>query len=754
MGNNSRRCVSRNIQPAVEALENRRLLSVTYLSDLDPVSAVSPYGGYKKDLATNGTTLDINGQVWAKGLGTHAASELVYNLNGEYNRFESYVGIDDFVGDGPGDGSAVFQVWGDGQLLASSSRLTGADKAEFISVDITGVNQLRLVTTTGGDNDYKDHTNWAGAWVYTNDEHVPTHLTLEVIQPIATDSQDAIVRVNRIGRTGTTVLLRVNAGTVFSAFLNSDEPYVDIPIPAYLIGSSDGITVSLAPSNDYILDSDPVKVFYQPDTVLPTLSLEVIDPTTTSAKSAVVRVTRTSGPDDMLAVRVNAGTIFTVFLNEGASFVDVPIPVHLFGALDELEVSLADSPSYVFDGNPVTVYYDRSATSDVVYLSDMEASSVISPYFGLQKDKAANGNPLTINGQTWQKGLGTHSTSEVIYNLNGEYSRFQAYVGIDDFVGNGASDGSAVFQVWGDGQLLASSSRLTGADGAEFLDVDVTGVNQLRLVTTTGGDSDYKDHTDWADAKLLKVSDTIERPHLSLEVIEPTATDTQDAIVRITRTGSTSGSLMVRIAAGTPFSVFIDPGNSYVDVPIPKMLFGPSGVLTVSIIEDSAAYIIDGDPVTVYYQADSGSSEAIYLSDLTPVSATSPYFGLQKDKAANGTPLEINGQTWAKGLGTHAASQVVYDLNGQYKRFEAYVGIDDFVGDGPGDGSAIFQVWGDGVLLASSSRLTGADDAEFLSVDIEGVDELVLITTTGGDSDYKDHTNWADAKLFSDVVIT
>ena len=81
-------------------------------------------------------------------------------------------------------------------------------------------------------------------------------------------------------------------------------------------------------------------------------------------------------------------------------------------------------------------------------------------------------------------------------------------------------------------------------------------------------------------------------------------------------------------------------------------------------------------------------------------------------------------------------------------------GIDDFVGDGPGDGSAIFQVWGDGVLLASSSRLTGADDAEVLSVDIEGVDELVLITTTGGDSDYKDHTNWADAKLFSDVVIT
>src|SRR5690606_37811964 len=132
---------------------------------------------------------------------------------------------------------------------------------------------------------------------------------------------------------GGSLLVRVAAGTPFSVFIPDGEAYVDVPIPAALFGASAELTVSIIPdSAAYVVDSNPVKVLYQPDTVLPTLSLEVINPTTTAAKNAIVRVTRTGDTDSMLAVRVNAGTTFAVFLNEGASFVDVPIPAHLFGA--------------------------------------------------------------------------------------------------------------------------------------------------------------------------------------------------------------------------------------------------------------------------------------------------------------------------------------------------------------------------------------------------------------------------------------
>src|SRR5690606_25262938 len=152
--------------------------------------------------------------------------------------------------------------------------------------------------------------------------------------------------------------------------------------------------------------------------------------------------------------------------------------------------------------------------------------------YGLKRDRSAMGTTLTIGGQQYAKGLGMHSTSEVTYQLNGAYARFTSWVGIDDSVGNGSGDGSATFQVWGDGRLLGQSRRVTGADAAEFMDVDLTGVQVLRLVTTTGGlagDNDYKDHTNWADAKLFtRTGPADPRPTVTITVQDAQASEAGD----------------------------------------------------------------------------------------------------------------------------------------------------------------------------------------------------------------------------------
>jgi hypothetical protein len=62
--------------------------STTYVSDLTWVSATNGHGPVEKDksngenLAGDGRTLTLNGVTYAKGLGVHAASEVVYNLGG------------------------------------------------------------------------------------------------------------------------------------------------------------------------------------------------------------------------------------------------------------------------------------------------------------------------------------------------------------------------------------------------------------------------------------------------------------------------------------------------------------------------------------------------------------------------------------------------------------------------------------------------------------------------------------------------
>jgi beta-galactosidase GanA len=111
---------------------------------------------------------------------------------------------------------------------------------------------------------------------------------------------------------------------------------------------------------------------------------------------------------------------------------------------------------------------------------------------------AGDGKTLTVGGKTYASGLGAHAAGEVQLHLGKRCTRFTAEVGVDDEV----SGGSVVFQVLADGKLLYDSQKLTGADGAKAVDVDVTGAYFLSLVVGDAGDGNGQDHADWADARV------------------------------------------------------------------------------------------------------------------------------------------------------------------------------------------------------------------------------------------------------------
>ena len=111
---------------------------------------------------------------------------------------------------------------------------------------------------------------------------------------------------------------------------------------------------------------------------------------------------------------------------------------------------------------------------------------------------AADGGPMSLGDVVYTKGLGTHAPSDVAFDVGGRCTRFSAWVGVDDEM-KGA--GSVSFQVWGDGQLLAETGVLTGVDAGQTLDIDVTGVQELRLVADAGAGSG-SDHADWAEARV------------------------------------------------------------------------------------------------------------------------------------------------------------------------------------------------------------------------------------------------------------
>lgn len=72
--------------------------------------------------------------------------------------------------------------------------------------------------------------------------------------------------------------------------------------------------------------------------------------------------------------------------------------------------------------------------------------------------------------------------------------------------------------------------------------------------------------------------------------------------------------------------------------------------------------------------------QAIDLTTLTPISAKQGWSTLHIDENLHGRPLKIAGREFQSGLATHAHGEIAYRLDGNYERFQAWVGIDDIGG--------------------------------------------------------------------------
>lgn len=134
-----------------------------------------------------------------------------------------------------------------------------------------------------------------------------------------------------------------------------------------------------------------------------------------------------------------------------------------------------------------------------LYLEEIPPMNAEQQWGTLRAAQSVDGRPLTIAGQLYDHGLGTHAPSVVRYNLGGVYARFMATAGIDTET-NGR--GSVVFKVLADGQLLFESSVVKSDSPPVAIDLDVRGRRTLELRVDDAGDGMDHDHADWADARI------------------------------------------------------------------------------------------------------------------------------------------------------------------------------------------------------------------------------------------------------------
>jgi hypothetical protein len=137
-----------------------------YVSDMKWDSWTNGWGAPERDRSNgetgsnDGGSIKLDGRRYAKGIGVHANSEIVLNLDGKYSRFFSDIGINDRVGE---SGSVKFQVFADGKKVYDSGVMTGDSPVKGVIVRTNDVKELKLVVTRAGNGMNSDHADWAAA---------------------------------------------------------------------------------------------------------------------------------------------------------------------------------------------------------------------------------------------------------------------------------------------------------------------------------------------------------------------------------------------------------------------------------------------------------------------------------------------------------------------------------------------------------------------------------------------------------------
>lgn len=380
---------------------------LNYISDIDCESAVSGWRDVNKDMAVgtaNKIKLNIDGTIkeFDKGLGVATNAEIVYNLDGEYSHFSTYLGTDKNYNHN--STSIIFKIFADGKEVYTSGLIRKDSKAEFVSIDVTGVKELKLVADNADGNGLGDFASWADTKLYSMNSKpgltIPSSVSTKIGQEIdingeysAIDAEDGDITEN-VEVTGL-----VN--------FNKSGKY---PI-TYTVTDSDGNKVSK------------------------TRSIAVVD------------------------------------------------------------------------------------MEDYKYLTDYDWKSTTNSYRAPKKDQSNSGNTLRLtdeNGEvvTYERGIGAHSTSTIIYDLSDkDYSYFSAYVGVDRAMYG--SVGSVTFEVYVDGQKRFDSGLMNSRDLQKYVEVDINEAKELKLVVTDGGNGNGSDHAIWGDTKLHFAQETVaEKPEV------------------------------------------------------------------------------------------------------------------------------------------------------------------------------------------------------------------------------------------------
>jgi len=144
--------------------------TLAFLSDLAPSAADegSPFGDelgmrwpHRVDRCVTGTELVAGGETWRRGIGVHAPSRLVWQLDGGWKELRGSFAIDDSVLQLPYRGSVKARIRVDGETRWESGLVRGGDaRLALPRLPLSGARELALEVEMAENHYVADRADW------------------------------------------------------------------------------------------------------------------------------------------------------------------------------------------------------------------------------------------------------------------------------------------------------------------------------------------------------------------------------------------------------------------------------------------------------------------------------------------------------------------------------------------------------------------------------------------------------------------
>lgn len=204
-----------------------------------------------------------------------------------------------------------------------------------------------------------------------------------------------------------------------------------------------------------------------------------------------------------------------------------------------------------------------ASRAEQVWLEQLDLGKVqcLKPPMGYpaKAGRSVADKPITIKGVVYPHGVGTHSGSKMLVNLNGQAEKFTAAVGVDDAqtalpnplpgsaVPAGLQNhlGTGTVEVWVDGKPAADTGMLRRGVDPKELTVDLAGAKRMLLIVTDGGRWPYNNPVDLANAAITMKSGRPEMLAITEDPLPPVASVSSKAALH--------GASVIGGSPGRPF---------------------------------------------------------------------------------------------------------------------------------------------------------------------------------------------------------